>query len=72
MPEEHMPGTISAIQGAQDFNDAQTLLKEKGTPITMTLKQQTQKWDDRREHAAKNRRILAIRRQKFRSPDGST
>ena len=65
MPEEHMPSTISAIQGTRDFNDAQILLREKGIPITMTLKQHIQKWDDRRENAAKNRRILAIRRQKF-------
>ena len=65
MPEEHMPNTISVIQGTRDFKDAQILLREKGIPITMTLKQHIQKWDDKREEAAKNRRILAKRRQKF-------
>ena len=65
MPEEYMPNTISVIQGTRDFKDAQILLREKGIPITMTLKQHVQKWDDKRENAAKNRKILAFRRQKF-------
>ena len=65
MPEEYMPNTISVIQGTRDFKDAQILLQEKGIPITMTLKQQVQKWDDKQEEAARNRRILARCKQKF-------
>ena len=53
MPEEHMPNTIPVIQGTRDFKDAQILLRQKGIPITMTLKQQIQKWDNKREEAAK-------------------
>ena len=56
MPPEHMPITISVIQGTLDFKESQLELCEKGTPITR---------DDLREGKAKKRLILARRRDKF-------
>ena len=70
MPQEHIPNTISVIQGTQDFKDSQILLQTRGIPITMTLQQQIQKWDDKREQAAKQRRVLAKRRDKFQVARG--